>query len=139
MRTELVQDWMSSNPITVSPYIHLTEAYRLMKDHTIRRLPVVNNGQLVGIVTWGDVRRASASDVPSLGHFEAGYLLDKITVARIMTPNPITVTPQTSITEAAEIMLTHKIGGLPVIAEGKLIGVITGSDIFRLLTTGKAA
>jgi CBS domain-containing protein len=138
VRTELVQDWMSSNPTTVSPYIHLTEVSRLMKDHAIRRLPVVANGQLVGIVTWGDVRKASASDVPALGHFEAGYLLDKITVERIMTPDPITIAPDTPVTEAAEIMLTYKIGGLPVMAEGKLIGIITGSDIFRLLT-GKAA
>ena len=141
MMAELVRDWMTPDPITVSPDTLLTEVFHLMKDRSIRRLPVVKEGKLVGIVTWGDVRKASASDVPSLSRFEANELLDRVKVKRIMARDLITISPQVPVTTAAEIMLEHKIGGLPVMENDQLVGLITGSDIFRMLTagTGKAA
>ena len=139
MYPQLVKEWMTRNPITIAEDTSLTEASRLMKDNDIRRLPVVEHGKLVGIVTWGDIREASASDATSLTVFELGYLLEKLQVDRFMTRHPITVTPTTTISRAAQLMLEHKIGGLPVVENGQLVGILTESDIFRMLVTANAA
>ena len=139
MDPQLVKDWMTRNPITITADTSLTEASRLMQDNDIRRLPVVKNGHVVGIVTWGDIREASASDATTLTIFELGYLLKKLQVERIMTRDPITVTPTTTITRAAQLMLEYKIGGLPVVENGKLVGILTESDVFRMLVTPNAA
>jgi CBS domain-containing protein len=100
---------------------------------------VVDGGKLVGIVTLGDVREAEPSDATSLSIFELHYLLARLRVSEFMTRDLITVTPLTTIDRAAQIMLEHKIGGLPVVERGMLIGIITESDIFRMLVKGKAA
>ncbi len=129
-----VRDWMTPNPITISPRTTLPEAHQIMKEKRIRRLPVVDeNGHLVGIVTLGDVREASPSDATSLSIFELNYLLARLTVDKIMTRKVITVTPDTPIYEAARLMLEHKIGGLPVVEDGRVVGIITESDIFKMV------
>ena len=130
-----VRDWMSPHPITVDPKTTLPEAHRLMKESHIRRLPVVEpkHGELVGIITLGDIREASPSDATSLSIFELNYLLAKLTVDKIMTREPVTISPNAIIRDAAKLMLQHKIGGLPVVEHGKLVGIITESDIFRVL------
>lgn len=131
----LVRDWMTANPITVDPKTTLPEAHRLMKESHIRRLPVVEpkRGDLIGIVTLGDIREASPSDATTLSIFELNYLLAKLTVDKIMTRDPLTLAPAATIRDAAKLMLQHKIGGLPVMDNGKLVGIITESDIFRVL------
>jgi len=139
MKDQLVRDWMTRDPITITSDTALPHAHRLMQDHSIRRLPVVDEGVLVGIITLGDVREAEPSDATSLSIFELNYLLAKLPVSDIMTSNPITVTPITTIARAAQLMLEHKVGGLPVVDRGKLVGIITESDIFRMLVKGKAA
>jgi CBS domain-containing protein len=106
-----------------------------MKECNIRRLPVVENGRLVGIVTLGDIREASPSAATSLSIYELNYLLSRLTIGQIMTRDPITITPDTSIEAAARLMLEHKIGGLPVVDGTRVVGIITESDIFRLLVT----
>jgi|SRR3972149_706916 len=126
-----VGDWMTRKVVTISPKQTLPVSHKLMKDHSIRRLPVVDAGQLIGILTLGDIREASPSDATSLSIFELNYLLAELTVDRIMTKDPITVTPATRLSEAAKLMLQHKIGGLPVLEGHKLVGIITESDIFR--------
>jgi acetoin utilization protein AcuB len=118
MEMDCVRDWMTHDPVTVSPDTALTEAGHMMQTHDIRRMPVVKHGQLVGIITWGDIRRASASDAPSLAGFEADYLIAKITVKRVMSTGLITVTPET-----------------PVMDGDTLVGILTGSDVFKMLTT----
>lgn len=128
-----VRDWMTREPITVEIKTNLPEALRLMKECHIRRLPVLDRGALVGIVTLGDLRQASPSDATTLSIFELNYLLAKLTLGEIMTRDPIVVAPSTSIRHAAKLMLEHKIGGLPVMDQGKLVGIITESDIFRVL------
>jgi CBS domain-containing protein len=133
MLTPLVRDWMTVNPITVIPRTTLPEAHQLMKESNIRRLPVVDHGRLVGIVTLGDVREAQPSIATSLSIYELNYLLSKLTVDKIMTRNPVTISPEASIREAARLMLEHKIGGLPVMDGERLVGIITESDIFRVL------
>jgi acetoin utilization protein AcuB len=139
MNPQLAKDWMTRSPVTITEDTSLTAASRLMKDNDIRRLPVVEHGKVVGIVTWGDIREASASDATSLTVFELGYLLRKLQVDRFMTRHPITVTPSTPISRAAQLMMEHKIGGLPVVENGKLISILTESDIFRMLATANAA
>jgi CBS domain-containing protein len=93
----------------------------------------VDRGNLVGIVTLGDVREAEPSNATSLSIFELHYLLSKLTVDKIMTRDPLTISPNANVREAARLMLDHKIGGLPVMEENRLVGIITESDIFRVL------
>ena len=133
MINTLVGDWMTSNPVTITPKTKLPEVHKLLTERRIRRLPVVADDKLVGIVTLGDVREAEPSDATSLSVFELNYLLAQLPAERIMTRNPITVTPDTPLRVAAHIMLTQKIGGLPVVSSGKLVGIITETDIFRVL------
>ena len=135
VRRHLIKDWMTPDPITIGPDTTLPEADRLMKECGIRRLPVVENGRLVGIITLGDVREASPSNATSLSIYELNYLISRLTVGSIMTQDPITITPDTSIEAAARLMLEHKIGGLPVVDGTRVVGIITESDIFRLLIT----
>lgn len=131
MFNELVLDWMSKNVVTVQVDQTLPEAHALMKEHKVRRLPVLKGDKLVGIVTLGDLREASPSDATSLSIFELNYLLAQLTIESIMTRDPLTVSPQTSLTEAAKLMLHHKVGGLPVLENDALAGIITETDIFR--------
>ena len=133
MKRHLVGEWMTSEVISVSPKASLIDVKRLMSSNHIRRLPVVDKGKLVGIVTLGDVREASPSDATSLSVYELNFLLARLTVDQFMTRSVITVTPYTEIYATAELMLEHKIGGLPVVSNGKLVGIVTESDIFRVL------
>ncbi len=134
MKTELVKEWMTREVVTVSPETTLPEAHRLMTEKKIRRLPVVARGQLVGIVTRGDVRGAEPSGATSLSIWEINYLLSQLKVEEIMTARPATISPDETIGEAARLMLEKKISGLPVVdAEGRVVGIITESDIFRLV------
>jgi len=134
MMQELVERWMSRNVITVSPAATLPDAERLMDCKMIRRLPVVESGRLVGIVTYGDILNARPSRVTALSFWLLNFLVTRLKVSEFMTPNPITISPDTTIGEAAQIMLKEMISGLPVVDdEGTLVGIITESDIFRLV------
>ena len=134
MKTELVKDWMTANPICVSPETTLPEALQIMKDKRIRRLPVMDGkGKLVGVVTRGDLRGAQPSEATSLSIYEINYLISKLTLGGLMTKAVITVTPNTTIGDAARIMLKHKIAGLPVMDDGKVVGILTESDVFRMV------
>lgn len=134
MKRELVKEWMSCDVVTAVPNTTLPDAHRLMTENQIRRLPVMDNGRLVGIVTRGDVRGAEASDATSLSIWELQYLIAKIKVKDIMTHDPITISQDATIGEAAQVMLDNKVSGLPVVnGEGVLVGIITESDIFRIV------
>ena len=134
MRLELVKDWMSREVITAVPSMGLLDADALMRENKIRRLPVVENDRLVGIVTFGDVRGARPSAATSLSTWEMNYLLANLKLGEIMTRQPQTVSPEATIGEAASIMLSHRISGLPVVdGSGQLVGIITESDIFRMV------
>ena len=133
MNKKLVRDWMTVDPVTIDPKKTLPEAQRLMKERRIRRLPVLQRGRLVGIVTQGDIRGAEPSEASTLSVFEMHYLLAKLTVEKIMTWEPVTISPDATVRQAAQLMLEHKIGGLPVVDNDKLVGIITESDIFRVL------
>lgn len=133
MEKRLVQDWMTPNPITVNSRTPLPDAHQLMMTHRIRRLPVVDDGVLVGIVTRGDIRGAQPSEATSLSIYEIHYLLSRLTVGQIMSRPVITVTPDMTVQTAAALMLKHKIAGLPVVEDGRVVGIITESDIFRMV------
>jgi CBS domain-containing protein len=133
MRQHHVAEWMSSPPVVVAPSMSLEAAQRLMQQLHVRRLPVVADGQLLGIITWGDLRAAQPSVATTLSIHEWRALLGKVTVAACMTRDPLTIAPNASIMEAAQLILDHKVSGLPVVADGGVVGVITESDLFRLL------
>ena len=134
MKKELVKNWMTREVITISSKTTLPEAHRLMDEYNIRRLPVVRDGLLIGIITLGDVREAEPSDATSLSIWEVNYLLSQLIVEKIMTKNPVTISPLATISEAAWAMLEYRISGLPVVdVEGRIVGIITESDIFRLV------
>jgi acetoin utilization protein AcuB len=129
----LVAERMSHPVITVHPDMPIQEALKLMHTEHIRRLPVLNNrGRLVGIVSENDLLHASHSPTTSLSVWELNYLLSKITINEIMTKDVITVTPDTTTEEAARIMADNKIGGLTVVSDRKVVGVITETDLFKI-------
>lgn len=124
---------MSRHPITVKQDIGIDEALKIMRDEKVRRLPVVNRrGLLVGIVSEKDLLLASPSPATSLSIHELHYLLSRMKVAEVMTKEVITVTEYTSLEEAACIMADNKISGLPVMRDGKLVGIITETDLFKI-------
>jgi acetoin utilization protein AcuB len=129
----LVKERMSIDPVTLSPDDTLREARRLIRELGLRRFPVVEEGKLVGIVTDRDVRQADMSSAVVQERRYVEYILDRIQVRGIMTPDPITVTPDTPLEKAARLILENKIGGLPVVEEGKLVGIITETDLIRTL------
>jgi len=126
-----VRDYMSVNPITVEPQDTVGDALERLKDHSVRRLPVVSKGKLVGLVTKTDLIKASPSPATSLSIHEINYLFPKIKIKDIMTTDLITVSPDTAIEEAAVIMRENKFGTLVVVNKGKLVGLITESDLFK--------
>jgi acetoin utilization protein AcuB len=135
MEQELVSDWMTRNVVHIKPTTTLPKAHELMNSKNIRRLPVIDdNGRLVGIVTQGDVRGAEPSQATSLSVWELNYLLANLCIEEIMTSDLVTVNQKATIGEAARLMLEYRISGLPVTDdEGKLVGIITESDIFRMV------
>jgi len=136
--TILVREWMTTPVVTVSPLTLISHAHQKMKEYGIRRLPVVEGGKLAGIVTLGDIREASPSDATSLSIWELNYLWSQLTVEKVMTRKVRSVRPDTSVIDAAEIMLTSKISGLPVVDEkDQLVGIMTESDIFKMLLASR--
>ena len=135
MKQESVRNWMTPTPVAINPNTSLTDAQMLLKEHDIRRLPVVDeDGCLSGIVTLGDIREASPPNNDSLSFWEVNELLSKLKVEEILSSDPITVYETDTIAAAANLMLENKISGLPVVdLDGVLLGIITESDIFRLV------
>jgi acetoin utilization protein AcuB len=123
---------MSHPVITIPPEMPVVDALNLMKREHIRRAPVVKDGNLVGIVSDKDLLNASPSPATSLSVWEINYLLSKIMIKDVMTRQVITVTEDTPIEEAARIMADNKVGGLPVIHEDHLVGIITETDLFKI-------
>lgn len=125
---------MTRNPVTVDSETLVMDARKIMKENNVRRLPVVDKGKLLGIVTKHDILEASPSPATSLSVHELNYLLSKMKVKEIMKKNPVTLTPDTPFEEALKIGQEKKIGSFPVVENGKLVGIATESDIVRFLT-----
>jgi len=129
----LVRERMSTEPVTIRASAPITEALRVMRKNEVRRLPVLDDeGQLAGIVSEKDVLYASPSPATSLSIHEMHYLLSRLLVSELMTADVICVGPHTPLEEAARIMADNKIGGLPVVEDGDLIGIVTETDLFKV-------
>lgn len=128
----LVGSRMTPDPITVTDKTPIDEALKIMRNKNVRRLPVLSGkGEMVGIVAEKDILYASPSPATSLSIHEIHYLISKLTVAEIMTKKVYTVTDDTPLEEAARVMADQRIGALPVMHDGKLVGIITETDLFK--------
>lgn len=132
----LVRNWMSKGVTTIDVNNSMVDATRKLKEHHISMLPVMKKDKLVGIVTDRDLKKASASNATTLEVHELLYLISNIKVKDLMTKDPITVPPDYTIGETAELLLEKKISGVPVVGRnGEVAGVITKADIFRALVS----
>lgn len=129
----LVGERMSAPVITVEPKTTISEALMLFREKRIRRAPVIAHHRLVGIVAERDLLFASPSPITSLSVWELNYLLSKLTVDEVMTHEVITVAEDTPIEEAARIMADKRVGGLPVMRGHDVVGIITETDLFKIL------
>ncbi len=126
----IVRSRMTSNPYIISPDATIAEALEIMRKNNIRRLPVVKNGKLVGIVTEREMQEVSPSKATTLSVFELNYLLSKTKVSTVMTRDVITVSPDSLLEEAAVLMRDNRVGALPVTQDGAVVGIITETNIF---------
>ena len=131
----LIREWMTKDVITVTPETSMFKASKIMKDHNIRRVPVLDaNRKVIGIVSDRDLKAASPSKATTLDMHELYYLLSEVRIKEIMTASPVTVLETETVDAAAVIMEQKGIGGLPVVdAAGELVGIITDHDIFKIL------
>ena len=128
-----VSHWMTRPVVTVKPRDTLRTARRLMAEHRINQLPVVRNDKLVGMVTDRDLRDAYPSSTQLYRSKKVDEFADSHTVEEVMTFNVIGVTPDTPLEEAAALLRRHRIGALPVVEKGKLVGILTRSDLLNFL------
>ena len=128
------RDIMTTNVVTVNEKTSVVTAKRIMEAHRIRRLPVMNRDKLVGLVTKHRLLEVAPSPANSLSKWELNYLLDKVTVKEIMVKNPCTITPDTPVEEALRMGQEKGYGVFPVVEDGRLVGMVTESDIVRLMT-----
>jgi len=124
---------MTANPYTVGPDNSVPEAVAIMEEHKVRWLPVVKEGRLVGVLSEGDIAKAMPSKATSLAAGEVLYLLEKLKVGQIMSSDPIIVAPDALLEEAALLMRDHKVEMLPVVDDGRVVGVITDGVMFDTL------
>ncbi|HIZ52886.1 MAG TPA: CBS and ACT domain-containing protein [Candidatus Enterococcus avicola] len=125
-----IKDFMSTEVITVSPQTPIFDAVDLMKQHQIHRLPVVEGGKLVGLITEGVIQGAMPSKATSLSVYEVNYLLNKTNVKDIMIKQVETIGPDALLEDGIVKMRSNNIGVLPVVEADKVIGIITNNDIF---------
>jgi acetoin utilization protein AcuB len=126
-----VGDIMSVSPVTITPSTSVHAAQALMQQRKIRHLPVLKEGCLVGMISDRDIRLVLPSPATSLSVWEIRHLLDKLTVGEVMTYFVMTTTPDCSVTEAVGRMLGHKVGALPVVEDGQVVGILTRTDVLR--------
>lgn len=133
----LVRELMTGDPLTVARDTPVLDARRMMTERRIRHLLVTDGGRLAGIVTDRDIRLNMASPAISLSVWEINYLLARMTVESVMTRAVITVAPERDVKAAAQIMLDHKFGALPVVEAGVVVGILTESDMLRAVAAGR--
>jgi acetoin utilization protein AcuB len=127
-----VEKWMTPHPITIDQEASMIEAIHLMKEKSIRRLPVMQKGRFVGLVTDRMIKDYSPGKATSLDTWEVHYLLSKTAVKEVMNPHPYTVTPDVELGVAAQLFLEHKLYGLCVVDEkGELVGIMSVGDMLR--------
>jgi acetoin utilization protein AcuB len=125
-----VRTKMTTNPFTISPDSTIPDAHEIMSNHNVKRLPVVKNGVLVGVVSREDIAQASPSKATSFSVGELTYLLARTKIKTVMNKNPVTIGPDALLEEAAIMMRSNEVGFLPVVEDGRVVGIITESNIF---------
>ena len=128
-----IRDFMTTNLVTVDIKTPILEALEVMKHNKVKRLPVTKNGKFVGLVSRNMIRDASPSEASSLSVHELNYILFKMTVGYLMVKKPITASPDLPVEEAIWLGIKHGVGALPVLEKGELVGIITESDISRIV------
>ncbi len=127
-----VQTWMTKNPFTIEQDASIIEAIHLMKEKGVRRLPVMASGRFIGLITDLMIKDYSPGRATSLDTWEVHYLLSKTPVKEVMNNSPRTVSPDTELSSAAQIILDHKLYGLCVVnAAGELVGIMSVGDMLR--------
>jgi acetoin utilization protein AcuB len=129
----LIEDVMSRSVVTLTTEQTLREAIDLLRSNRIRHLPVVDDSKIVGIVTDRDVKRATPSVVSGVARDEYDRVLATTKVAQFMTREPLTVTPKSGLKAAVEIFIERKVGALPVVDDGHVVGILTEIDILRVV------
>jgi CBS domain-containing protein len=133
MATPIVREHMTPNPITVDVTTTVGDAHQIMHKKGVRHLPVLNDDVLVGMVTLTDILEAASEESNRLPVFDASYMMANMPVDELMTPDPVTIAPDDTVLEAADLMFQHDIGSLAVVDDAKVIGIITETDIFHLV------
>lgn len=134
-----VRDLMTPAPLVISPDTSVHEAYRLMQDQRIGYLPVCEDGRLVGLISERDLLLVLPSPATSLAAHEVHYLLERLTVAEIMTRFPVTIGPEHALTEATSRMLAHKVHALPVTENRRLVGILTRTHLLYAFIRSQVA
>jgi acetoin utilization protein AcuB len=130
----IIERRMTRNPVTATPDMSIAEASNLMKREKVHRLPVLDKDKrLVGIITEKDILYATPSPASSLSIHEMAYLLSKLTVRKLMSKNVVTIDKNTTVEEAARMMVDQDLSSLPVLDGEKLIGIVSKSDMFKIL------
>ena len=125
-----ISDVMTSNVVTIPSSTSIADAKRIMTAHKIQRLPVVDKGKLVGIVTARGLEQVSPSKATSLTVWELSYLLDKTTVKEIMEKHVVTVPPDMMVEEAVSVAQSNRVGSLVVLDDSRVVGIVTTNDFF---------
>lgn len=126
----LVRDVMTTNVVSISSTTSLAEARKIMEAHRIRRLPVVDKGKLMGIITRDDLDRAGPSQLTTFSIHEVAYLLGKLTVREVMRKDLVTIRPDATVEEGVALAQARKVGALLVVDDGRLMGIATTNDFF---------
>lgn len=126
-----IKHWMTSNPITVKPSTLVVEASKIMKEHGIRRLPVVDKDKVVGMLTHRNIMEASPSAATSLSVHELNYIIANLKVEEVMAKNPLCVSPEDSVMDVVRLGHEKGIGAFPVVDRGRLVGIATEAEIYR--------
>ena len=130
----IIERRMTKNPVTCTPDMSIQDASDLMTREHVHRLPVLDKGgRLVGVISEKDILKAAPSPASTLSAYETNYLLSKLTVKKIMSRNPVTVTKDTTVEDAATMMVDQDLSCLPVLEDGKLVGIVSKSDLFKML------
>lgn len=130
----IIERRMTKDPVTATPEMNIQDAADLMKKYNVHRLPVLDkNDKLVGVISEKDILKAAPSPVSTLSAHEMNYLMAKLTVKKLMNRNPVTISKDTTVEEAAHLMADYDLSCLPVLEEGKLIGIVSKSDLFKML------
>src|SRR5690554_2560959 len=129
-----LRDIMTEEPVVIGPKASVMHAGQLMQEHNLKRLPVMENGKLVGIITEADLMRALPSPATSLSKYEINYLSQEISVADTMSKKVFTATPDHTIEEAMVLMRQYDLSCLPIMDEDELVGIVTESNVFEAIT-----